>query len=606
MTEKNPGKPVGAMTIDALVDIASPSEPHLAPDGFRVVYVQNVGDTRQMFALPCEGGWPLRLTSGERSVESPRWSPDGERLVYVRGKAVVVADGDGANARTLTEHEAGNSMPRWSPDGSQIAFYSRRRGWSQIWAIDAAGGEPRRLTEAAEDNDDLQWSPDGTRIAFSSIRGSDLNNRDIYCVDAGTGVETRLTNVPGCFDGAPAWSPDGSQIAFLSDRDGWVHVYRMPADGTERQQLTFGACEDGWPTLGRGYLHWSPDGEQIAFARNHEGRLDAMVLDVRSGALDRLSNEEGFAQPAGWTPDGRWLLCLFSRPDLPSDLWLLASGGRSRRLTQSLAGGLRREHFAVPERIVYRSQDGLPIHAQLYRPQLASAESRCPAIVHAHGGPTYQAYFSWPDPITQLFVQEGYAVLEPDFRGSSGYGREFRLANNGEWGVSDAGDCVQAAEYLRGLDWVDRERIGIWGGSYGGYLVLCCLTASPRSFRAGIDMFGDSEIAESYRHGDRLGRLDLHRQMGSPDEHAEDYRRGSPVYRAEQVEAPLLILHGRDDSRVVPLMSERMAEALKIEGKFFEHHFYEGEGHGFRRAATRRDAYQRMLAFFDRYLKGDG
>jgi dipeptidyl aminopeptidase/acylaminoacyl peptidase len=494
-------------------------------------------------------------------------------------------------------------MPRWSPDGTQIAFYSRRRGWSQIWLVPAACGDPRRLTDAPQDNDDLQWSPDGRRIAYSSIRG-DLNNRDIYCVAVETGHEQRLTDAPDCFDGAPAWSPDGGRIAFLSDQDGWIHVYLMAADGSGRERLTSGPFEDGWPTLGRGHLLWSPDGGSIAFVRNREGKLDLMTVDTRDGSIGRINQGEGFYQPAAWLPDGNGLLAAVSRPDAPADLVVLLNDGSESPLTRSLGGGLHNEDFALPERCSFENGDGFTISGQLYRPRSAGPSSPCPAIVHPHGGPTYQSYYAWPDPMVQLFVQEGYAVLEPDFRGSSGYGREFRLANAGQWGVGDARDCIDAARYLAGMEWIDSDRLGIWGGSYGGYLALCCLVESPRTFRAAIDMFGDSEIAESYRRGDRLGRLDLQRQMGFPDTNEAAYRAGSPVYRAESIEAPLLILHGRDDGRVVPKMSERMIEALRIEGKFFEHTFYEGEGHGFRRPETRRDAYQRMLTFFDKYLKG--
>src|SRR5262249_11173167 len=149
-----------------------------------------------------------------------------------------------------------------------------RRGWSQIWVCPAEGGEPRRLTAAPEDNDDLQWSPDGARIAYSTIRVEDLNNRDIYWVDVASGAARRLSDRSGCFDGAPAWSPDGRRIPFLSDEDGFVHVYMMGADGSGRRQVTFGECEDGWPTISRGALHWSPDGQRLLFARNREGALE--------------------------------------------------------------------------------------------------------------------------------------------------------------------------------------------------------------------------------------------------------------------------------------------------------------------------------------------
>jgi dipeptidyl aminopeptidase/acylaminoacyl peptidase len=148
----------------------------------------------------------------------------------------------------------------------------------------------------------------------------------------------------------------------------------------------------------------------------------------------------------------------------------------------------------------------------------------------------------------------------------------------------------------------------MYGGSYGGYLVLCALVEEPTMWRAGVDLFGDSEIAESYRHGDRTGRLDLVRMMGSPDDpaRAEGYRRGSPVYRAERIEAPLLILHGRKDKRVVPLMTERMVEALEIEGKHYEVHWYDEEGHGWEHRENRRDAFQRSVDFLRKHVLEDG
>ena len=167
---------------------------------------------------------------------------------------------------------------------------------------------------------------------------------------------------------------------------------------------------------------------------------------------------------------------------------------------------------------------------------------------------------------------------------TTGYGRTFREANTAEWGHADVHDVQDAGHWLRAQSWCDG-RLGVWGGSYGGYLVLGALVDEPDLWRAGVDLFGDSEIAESYRHGDRVGRIDLERQMGKPDdpERAPLYRRGSPLYRAERIQAPLLILHGRKDKRVVPLMSEKMIEALEIEGKFHEVHWYDEEGHGWQR-----------------------
>jgi dipeptidyl aminopeptidase/acylaminoacyl peptidase len=251
------------------------------------------------------------------------------------------------------------------------------------------------------------------------------------------------------------------------------------------------------------------------------------------------------------------------------------------------------------------ARDGVRVEGTLWRPPAATGKrggERVPAIVYPHGGPTWQAFRRF-EPFKQLLVREGFAVLDVDFRGSTGYGRAFRVANHGEWGHADVQDLVDAGRWLMDQPWCDG-RLAIWGGSYGGYMVLSALVEAPEMWRAGIDLYGDSEIAESFRHGDRPGRLDLQRQMGTPDDPgaAERYRRGSPVYRAERIEAPLLILHGRKDKRVVPLMTERMVEALEIEGKHHEVVWYDEEAHGWERRENRRDAYTRTLAFLKRHV----
>ena len=277
---------------------------------------------------------------------------------------------------------------------------------------------------------------------------------------------------------------------------------------------------------------------------------------------------------------------------------------RPRQVTTSLpaivGAALAPGRVPATERIAFTARDGLRIEGNLWRPVRATGKrggERVPTIISAHGGPTDQAYRSFR-PLRFHLVREGFAYLEMDYRGSSGYGRAFRHANHGEWGHADVHDVIDAARWATEQPWSDG-RLAVFGGSYGGYLVLSALVEEPSMWRAGVDLFGDSEIAESYRHGDRLGRLDLQRMMGSPDDpaQAELYRRGSPVYRAERIEAPLLILHGRRDMRVVPLMTERMVEALEIEGKFHEVHWYDDEGHGWERRENRRDAFERIVAF---------
>jgi dipeptidyl aminopeptidase/acylaminoacyl peptidase len=265
-----------------------------------------------------------------------------------------------------------------------------------------------------------------------------------------------------------------------------------------------------------------------------------------------------------------------------------------------LGSALAPSRVPAGERVTLTARDGLRVEGTLWRPVLATGKrggQRVPTIIYPHGGPTWQSYRAF-QPFKLLLAREGFAVLDIDFRGSTGYGRAFRRANHDEWGHADVQDLIDGAHWAREQPWSDG-RLAIFGGSYGGYMVLCALVEEPSLWRAGIDLYGDSEIAESFRHGDRLGRLDLHKMMGTPDDPArnEVYRRGSPVYRAERIEAPLLILHGRKDKRVVPLMTERMVEALEIEGKAYEVHWYDEEGHGWERRENRRGAFERILRF---------
>ena len=329
----------------------------------------------------------------------------------------------------------------------------------------------------------------------------------------------------------------------------------------------------------------------------------------------RISPWEGVWRAVGWLADGAWIAAVGESETRPQDLWLLpvpgvaSEGARPRQVTASrptvLADALTPGRVPTGERIEIVARDGLRLEGTLWRPSGATGKRgarRVPTVIYPHGGPTWQSYRGF-QPFKLLLAREGIAFLDVDFRGSTGYGRTFRHANHDEWGHADVFDLVDAGRWVAEQPWSDG-RLAVFGGSYGGYLVLCALVEEPAMWAAGVDLYGDSEIAESFRHGDRAGRLDLQRMMGTPDDPARSaaFRRGSPVYRAERIEAPLLILHGRKDKRVVPLMTERMVEALEIEDKIHEVHWYDEEGHGWERRDNRRDAYTRIRTFLRTHL----
>ncbi len=648
-----PAVSVAASTlpIEALVAVDSPREFRLHPRDRLVAYTAEAGGARQLFTLSLRGGYPTQLTASEKPVTDPQWSPDGRRIAYIRDDEVWVMEVDGSRQTRVVAKPGGGRQARWSPDGRRLAFISRRRGWSQIWLIDAPvprrgrpaaaprSPEPAVVTETGIDVDDFEWSPDGTSIAVMAQRDAEPHEASqIAVVELATGA-TRIVAGEHSVDVGARWLADGS-LLFVSDADGWFQVVHLTADGRDRVVLTSGMREHGEPGGGVGYAPLpSPDGRRFVHIEVHDGWQDLLVGDFPVGsavkhgrgrpprtprtvslaaAARRINPWDGVWRSVGWLADGAWVAAIGESDARPQDLWLLpvpgvaALGARPRQVTDSLPVVLRAAvapgRISLVERVRLEARDGLPIEGTIWRPPAATGKRggrRVPTILYVHGGPTGQSFRSFA-PFKHRLVAEGFAVFDVDFRGSTGYGRAFRQANEGEWGHADVHDLVDAARWAAGQPWADGK-LAIYGGSYGGYMVLSALVDEPGLWRAGIDLFGDSEIAESYRHGDRPGRLDLHKMMGSPDDPSrlEVYRRGSPVYRAERIEAPLLILHGRKDRRVVPLMTEKMVEALEIEGKRYEVHWYDDEGHGWERRENRRDSFERVLAFLKTHVQDE-
>lgn len=563
----------------------------LSPDGQRAAFVRN-GD---LFVRPLSGGTELQVTRG-LGVSGPTWSRDGARIAfsYAGGKRVE------------------ESAPY---AGTKVVFMRFDREAGRVGVVSATGGDVVTLARSAGGEEAPRWL-DERRVVLQRV-SDDLKTREIVVADAATGagstvhrdVDPKFWSLT--FLGAePIPSPDGKWMAFVSDRDGWDHLYVVPASGGDASQVTRGRFE-----VAR--FAWSPDSMRIVFDRNEEDRPGVRHIEVATltgdraaPGLARVTSGGGTNTNARWSPDGRRLLIERTDARSSADLYVIdaTSGGTPRRLTDSMPSGVDRAALIEPRFVTYAGPGGSQVPAYLFVPPGLDRSKKHPAIVWVHGDGINQNYDGWHIhrdygvyySFHQYLVQQGYVVLSVDYRGSIGYGRDWRQGHYRDLGGKDYEDIAAGAAYLGTLGYVDTERIGIWGLSYGGFMALQALTVTPRLFRCAIDVAGVEDWNDWYRDP---GGPWIRGRMGRPEDDPELYRRLSPIYHIERIERPLLVLHGTSDVNVPYLESVRLIDELMKAGKDVEFVTYPGEFHYFQRAHVLADAWRRVEQFFGRYLR---
>jgi dipeptidyl aminopeptidase/acylaminoacyl peptidase len=409
-------------------------------------------------------------------------------------------------------------------------------------------------------------------------------------------------------------SPDGKWLAVVSDRDGWDHLYVMPAAGGEGVQITKGKFEAWRPT-------WSPDSTRIAFDANEPDRPGTRHLGIATIAgnpstatIAMITSGRGTNIAPQWSPDGSRLVYQHTDPQNSADLFTIdaKAGARAMRVSDSMPAAIDRSMFVAPEFVHYPGPDGQPVPGWLYVPKGLDKSRKHPAIVWIHGDGVNQNYDGWHvqrnyavySSMHQYLLQQGYVVFMPDYRGSIGYGRAWRQGVYMDVGGKDAKDAWMAANYLKTLNYVDMDHVGVWGLSYGGFFTLIAVTDQPTLFRAGIDVAGVVDYAMYYEdpyHGGWTAS-----RIGTPQQNPAVYAGASPISHIDRLQRPLLVLHGTADVNVPYLHSVRLIDEALAKGKggLVDFMAYPGEFHYFTRAHVLRDAWQRVDRFFAENLKG--
>jgi dipeptidyl aminopeptidase/acylaminoacyl peptidase len=651
--------PFGIADVEALVEVG---DVQLSPEGEWVAYVARARDlerdrmTSDLHMVRWDGAQRVQLTHTTGSESDPRWSPDGRYLSFLAEREegakpgspaaegqVWLLDRAGGEARRLTEIAGGVSEHVWSPDATKLAlivtdpqekgdeagkeangedetpppividrylFKRDRIGYlgdrrDRLWLFDVATRAATLLTPGPYDAASPAWSPDGSRISFVSKRTGDPDrnqNTDVWVVEAREGAEARqLTTWEGPND-SPAWSPDGARIAYLrggppkyADYDP-AELAVIPAEGGEPTLLT--------PKLDRPVSRptWSADGASVWFLLEDDLIQTVARVPAAGGAIERwedpVRDASGVVESFAVGRDGR-VAAVLSRPHQPAEVFA-RDGAGWRALSAHNAELLARVELATVERVVATSADGTPVHGVLLLPPGHQPGRRYPTVAYVHGGPVAQdaLEFDW---LAQVLAGSGYVVVRPNYRGSSGRGREFSRAIYADWGNLEVLDIHAVVEHLVERGIADPERLGIGGWSYGGMSTNYAIATDTR-FKAAVSGAAISNMITGY--GTDQYVVQYENEIGLPWQEIDTYLKISyPFFRADRIATPTLFLCGEKDFNVPLIHSEQMYQALRSLGVPTQLVIYPGQFHGLTRPSYWRDRLERTVGWFDRYLK---
>ena len=569
-----------------------------SPDGQGVSFLTEITGVPQVWEVASRApSWPEQLTFHEERVSDARYSPTENRHLFgmdaggnERSQLFLLEDGgvtDLTNAPDAIHYPGG-----FSPDGRRIAYTATRRNGTDfdVFVQELPDGEPETVWEASGYHTVADWVPDG-RALIVSRHHSNVNN-DLYRLNLETGEATLLTGHEGDarFSSANV-TPDGGKLYLATDRDGeFLRLARLDLATLEMEYLT----PDDRDVEG---VELSRDGRYLVASRNVDGYSDVLLFNGRGRRMPDPRIPEGIVGGFEFSPDSGRLAFTLTAPERNPDVWVVdLPDGDARRLTRSSTAGIPPRSFRGPRVVRYTSFDGRKIPALFYEPGAEGA----PVIVNVHGGPESQSRPAFA-PVTQYLIGRGYAVFFPNVRGSTGYGKAYTHLDDVGLRMDSVEDLAHAAHWLRERG---HRRIAVMGGSYGGFMVLAALTEYPELWSAGVDIVGIANLVTflentgSYRRGLREP------EYGSLENDRALLESMSPIHKAGEITAPLMVIHGKNDPRVPVGEAEQIVERVKENGGAVEYLLYEDEGHGLAKLKNRLDAYPKIATFLDEHLNG--
>jgi dipeptidyl aminopeptidase/acylaminoacyl peptidase len=595
-----------AYDIERYLNVRSADGPSLGPNG-ELAFRYDATGVPQVWRLDEPGAWPEQLTFHDEPVSYVYWSPTRDELLYGMDEGgnertqIHRLSGDGGESVNLTRTpDAKHYFGGWSHDGDRFAFASNRRDEAAfdvyVQGRDETGDDATLVHETDTYLAVVGWSPSDDRLVLHEAASS--RDHDLYVVEVATGDVTHVTpdDEPTTY-GSVAWGPDGDALYVTTDRGSDTrYLARLDLASGEHEPVVDGGQ---WNVENVSIDH---ETGRIRYARNVDGATDLHVGDLDGTSISEYPTPdlpEGVLSGASFGPDADRLAVSMTGRTVNSNAFVVdVASGDAEQWTRASTAGIDRDSFVPAEHVRFDSFDGLEIPALLSMPE--DADGDVPVVVHIHGGPDSQRRPGFHS-VIQYLLARGYAVFEPNVRGSSGYGREYAALDDVRNRMDSVRDVKAGVEWLRDRPGIDADRVVAYGGSYGGFMVLSCLTEYPDLWAAGVDLVGISNFVTFLENTGDWRREHRESEYGSLAEDREFLQSISPLTHIEAIRAPLMVIHGENDPRVpvgeTRQLIDRASEHVPVESLIFD-----DEGHGISKLDNRITTYRAIAEFLDEHV----